>query len=101
MRVRQNKQNMENAERLFAQMVEKAIYDSTVIIVMNPLNIAELDASDFTSDVWIVPCHMCERDKSLMLKEDSELKRELYDFFSKNQDRVWKGSGVCELKALE
>lgn len=80
--------------QIFINQCNELQYKCTTIIFMNPFDILELDMSEFTDDKWFISYHVIERGKCIILKDDCDEKRELYNLFSKKefQDRIWKGT---------
>jgi hypothetical protein len=66
-------------------------YANSVIILINPNDLLEFDMKDFSSDAYFVGKIEIETGTAYALKEDSELKRWMYDFAHEHPDRVLRG----------
>lgn len=82
---------MSNAITEMLNAVKKMDYDSTVIIFMNPKTILKMDMKDYNSYVYFISMTELELGQAVILKEDSDLKRDMYEFVKEHPDRVWQG----------
>ena len=74
--------------------IKKFNYDTAVIVLMNPSDLAEMSKSDFPNDYKFAHAHFfgekaIERGTAIMLAEDSDVKRAMYDFIKEHPEREW------------
>ena len=85
--------DMDDGMNKFLEAVEQfceTIYQSTEILLANPLDLIELDLSSIPCNCYFISDSHVE--KGTMLKiEDSPLKRDLYKFIEDFPDRVFRG----------
>lgn len=68
----------------------ETIYQSTEILLANPLDVIALDLSDIPCNCYFISDSHVERGTMLKI-EDSPLKRDLYKFIEDFPDRVFRG----------
>lgn len=84
---------MDDGMRKFLEAVEQfseTVYQSTEILLANPLDLIELDLSSIPCNCYFISDNHVEKDTMLKI-EDSPLKRDLYKFIEDFPDRVFRG----------
>lgn len=67
------------------------IYSKTATICFaHPSTLLKLNMKDFYKDTYFISDLNCEEDKCIIVK-DEQLKKELYKFCIKHEDRVFQG----------
>ena len=73
--------------------IKKYNYDTAVIVLMNPSDLAEMSKSDFPdyefAHAHFVAERAIERGTIIMLHEDSDVKKAVYDFIKEHPEREW------------
>ena len=68
------------------------IYSKTATICFaHPSTLLKLNMKDFYKDTYFISDLNCEEDKCIIVK-DEQLKKELYKFCIKHEDRVFQGT---------
>lgn len=77
----------------FLEAIERfneTIYQSTEILLANPLDLIEIDMSEIPCNCYFISDNHIE--KGMMVKvEDSDFKRTLYEFIEEFPHRVFRG----------
>ena len=73
--------------------IKKFVYDTAVIVLMNPNDLEEMSKSDFP-DYILAHAHFVaeraiKRGEFIMLCEDSSVKRALYELIKENPEKEW------------
>ena len=70
------------------------VYDvcskTAIICFAHPSTLLKLNIRDFYKDTYFISDLNCEEDKCIIVK-DEQLKKELYKFCIKHEDRVFQG----------
>lgn len=77
----------------FLEAIEQfaeTIYQSTEILLANPLDLMEIDMSEIPCNCYFISDTHVERGTMFQVK-DSPLKRDLYEFIEEFPDRVFRG----------
>lgn len=74
--------------------IKKFIYDTSVIVLMNPNDLEEMSKSDFP-DYILAHAHFVaertmKRGEFIMLCEDSSVKRAMYELIKENPEKEWR-----------
>lgn len=70
------------------------IYSKTATICFaHPSTLLKLNMKDFYKDTYFISDLNCEEDKCIIVK-DEQLKKELYKFCIKHEDRVFQGRKI-------
>lgn len=73
--------------------MKKFAYDTAVIVLMNPSDLSEMSKSDFPdykfAHAYFIGERAIERGEIIMIHEDSDVKRAVYDFIKEHPDREW------------
>ena len=84
---------MSDKARDVISAIKKFVYDTAVIVLMNPNDLEEMSKSDFPdykfAHAHFVAERAIERGEIIMLHEDSDVKRTVYDFIKEHPDREW------------
>lgn len=80
--------------------IKEREYKDTVIIIANPNDLADIDLDETPTSFWISPDANIERGKMLVLKDDSEIKKDLYNLFSEHPERIMRGKENIILKKV-
>ena len=74
--------------------IKKFIYDTAVIVLMNPNDLEEMSKCDFPAykfaHAHFVAKRAIERGKIIILREDSGLKRAMYEFIKEYPEKEWR-----------
>lgn len=73
--------------------IKKYNYDTAVIVLMNPNDLEEMSKSDFL-DYKFAHAHFIaeraiERGEIIILREDSIVKRDMYELIKKHPEKEW------------
>lgn len=73
--------------------IKKFIYDTATIVLMNPNDLEEMSRSGFPgykfTHAHFVAKRAIERGKIIILREDSSLKRAMYELIKDNPEKEW------------
>ena len=73
--------------------IKKFIYDTAVIVLMNPNDLEEMSRSDFPgykfAHAHFVAERAIERGEIIILCEDSSLKRAMYELIKEHPEKEW------------
>lgn len=73
--------------------IKKFVYDTAVIVLMNPNDLEEMSKSDFPdykfTHAHFVAKRTIERGNIIILREDSGLKRAMYELIKENPEKEW------------
>lgn len=76
---------------MFVNKIYEVLSKYSNILFVNELDLLELDMSDFTTDTYFISDMNIERGKAILI-QDEQLKKDLYEFCTKNKDRVFRGT---------
>lgn len=73
--------------------IKKFVYDTAVIVLMNPNDLEKMSKSDFP-DYILAHAHFVaeraiKRGEIIMLREDSSVKRAMYELIKNNPEKEW------------
>lgn len=85
---------MSNKAKEVVTAIKKYNYDTAVIVLMNPSDLTEMSKSDFSGDykfahAYVVGEGAIKKGEILVLHEDSDVKRAVYDYIKEHPDRKW------------
>lgn len=72
------------------EQFSETIYESTEILLGNPIDLIELDMSKIPCNCYLISDNHIEKG-TLFKVEDGTLKRSLYEFIEECPDRVFRG----------
>lgn len=74
----------------FKEQIEEMLYIMTNICLGNPFDLIEMDMTEISSDCYFISDAHIEKG-TIFKVNDSELKRNLYEFIKEYPDRVFRG----------
>ena len=72
------------------QQFSETVYQSTEILLANPLDLMELDLAEIPCNCYFISDQHVENG-TMYKVEDGDLKRNLYEFIEEFPDRVFRG----------
>lgn len=74
--------------------IKKFVYDTAVIVLANPNDLEEMSKSDFPdykfAHAHFVAKRAIKRGEIIMLREDSDVKRTMYELIKENPEKEWR-----------